>query len=173
MPLPRPVPRVFLWAFPVLASGFLLASCAPYGPSWGDLADGAAALPFPTRPRFIDLQVRLADEEFRPKPADSPVELINGDSLSREALQHLLDDHVVIARFEVSGTAGQRLERASAHVRRLGGDVVLTTHYSALIGVIYRDVRYAGPLDGDEAMYALRRRVHEPESTFRDASVSR
>ena len=86
------------------------------------------------------------------------VELINADSLSREALQLLLDDNVVISRFEVSGAVGKRLERASAHVRSLGGNVLLTTHHSAVMGVIFKDVRYTGPPDGYEVMYALRRR---------------
>ena len=153
----------------MLAGGFLGSSCAPYGPSWedlGGLAQGVAYL-LPKRPPFIEQPVRLSGEEFSPRPSDSLVEVIAADSLSRNGLQHILDEHVVIARFQVSGAHAKRQERASAFVRSLGGHVLLTTHSSPLIGVIFKDVHYAGPPDGEEAMYALRHRAHEPQFVLR------
>jgi len=112
----------------------------------------------PKPPPFIEQPVRLCDQEFTSRPGGSLVEVIAADSLSRRALEYILDEHVVLARFQVSGAHAKRPARAVAFVRSLGGDVLLTTHSSTLIGVIFKDVHYAGPQDGEEAMYALRRR---------------
>ncbi len=109
--------------------------------------------------------ISLSRFNYPPRPPDAPVELIDVRNMERPAVQRVLTEYDVLARFHALTRQGDRyeesvaeiVENAKADVRERGGHALLYTHDSETIAAIYQDVKYAGPSDA-LVMYILRRK---------------
>jgi hypothetical protein len=94
------------------------------------------------------------------------VRVIDAREMARSGVERILNEHIVIARFDVSLPRSDDFEqRLSAEVEKgkvrtlsEGGRALMYTDNSELIGVIKQDARYAGAPDVI-TMYVMLRRM--------------
>lgn len=102
---------------------------------------------------------------FGPLDDSAQVHLIDGRDMRRAELEAVLDEHFLLARLhrqlpyrgDRQRAVQKELEKALPLIRRSGGDAALYLEDSAIMGVIFRDARYAGPPEA-LVIYIMRRK---------------
>ena len=92
--------------------------------------------------------------------------VIDARSMDRTDLERVLDEHLLIGRFDVSIPEGdefeqslvEEVEKAKPKVLTAGGRVLMYTDNSELIAVLKQNARYAGAM-GAITMYVMLRRM--------------
>ena len=109
--------------------------------------------------------VPLEAGHYPPMLDTGEVHVIDARGMERSRVEQLLEQHYVIARFDVRVPQGdafeQRLadkvEQQKTKALSSGGNVLMFTDNSEMIAVIKRDARYAGASDAI-TMYVMLRR---------------
>ena len=109
--------------------------------------------------------VMLTDARYVSQFDTVEVQVIDARDMTRAQVEHVLDEHDMIGRFDARVPDGDDFERDLAaavekgrrRVLQAGGNVLLYTDDSELIAIIAHDARYAGAPDAI-TMYALLRR---------------
>ena len=94
------------------------------------------------------------------------VRIIDARDMERAQLERTLNEHLVIGRFDVRIPAGEdfdrrldeETEKGKAKSLTAGGNVLMFTDDSEIVGVIMQDARYAGA-PGAITMYVMLRRT--------------
>jgi len=112
-------------------------------------------------------EVRFASAPASRRSSETAVRVFVDSGVTRQELEDVLSSHEVLARSQItvrsrsadsSSSARAWMRSAAQWVQALGGDAVLVTRRSELIGVLMQNVRYSGPPD-EVVLYALRRLV--------------
>lgn len=110
--------------------------------------------------------VRLAEGYYPPMLDTGEVRVIDARGMERAGFERTLNEHLLIARFDVripqSADFEQRLaeevEKGKSKALTAGGNVLMYTDESEMIAVIKRDARYAGAQDAI-TMYVMLHRT--------------
>ena len=110
--------------------------------------------------------VPLADGYYPALLDTGEVRVIDARRMDRAQVERVLDEHRVIARFDVLIRQGAdfeqnvtaEVEKGKATTLKSGGNVLMYTDNSELIAVIKRDARYAGAPDAITMYVMLPRR---------------
>jgi hypothetical protein len=94
------------------------------------------------------------------------VHVIDARGMDRSGLERVLDEHLLVGRFDVSIPEGdefeqnlvEEVEKAKPKVLNAGGRVLMYTDNSELIAVLKQNARYAGAM-GVITMYVMLRRM--------------
>lgn len=106
-------------------------------------------------------------EDFYPAQLDTgEVHVIDARGMDRSSLERVLDEHLLVGRFDVSIPEGyefeqsliEEVEKAKPKVLSAGGRVLMYTDNSELIAVLKQNARYAGAM-GAITMYVMLRRM--------------
>jgi hypothetical protein len=106
-------------------------------------------------------------EGFYPTQLDTgEVHVIDARGMDRSGLERVLDEHLLVGRFDVSIPEGdefeqslvEEMEKAKPKVLNAGGRVLMYTDNSELIAVMKQNARYAGAM-GAITMYVMLRRT--------------
>ncbi len=110
--------------------------------------------------------VVLTTNRYVAAPRDTPIRLFEAGDASRQSLEPILARNEILARFHIVGRASswdstantqERLMFAALRTLELGGDGLLITRRSEIVGAIMQNARYIGPLGVEEVFYVLRR----------------
>ena len=115
---------------------------------------------------FVRGEVVLTTNRYVAAPRDAPIHLFEAGDASRQALEPILARNEILAHFHIVGRARSgdstantqaRLMIAAARTRELGGDGLLVTRRSEIVGAMMQNARYIGPPGVEEVFYVLRR----------------
>ena len=110
--------------------------------------------------------VVLTTNRYVAASTDTPIRLFEAGDASRQSLEPILARNEILARFHIVGRASswdstantqERLMVAALRTLKLGGDGLLITRRSEIVGAIMQNARYIGPPGVEEVFYVLRR----------------
>ena len=108
--------------------------------------------------------VPLTDRYFPPVLDTGEVYVLDAREMNRAQLTRVLDENTLIGRFDIRIPSGAdydshlatKIEESKPKVLQAGGNMLMYTDNSELIGVIKQDARFAGAPDA-MTMYVLLR----------------